>query len=89
MYRVHQAKDPSLSPSLPDCPLSFLWLIQRTSASFTSQCSALGQVPCESCIKRGKPGDCRWDNLDASAGSSAASGQAPYALPSSAQLCVA
>nr|XP_019043751.1 hypothetical protein I302_08332 [Kwoniella bestiolae CBS 10118]OCF22681.1 hypothetical protein I302_08332 [Kwoniella bestiolae CBS 10118] len=29
-----------------------------------TKCSALGKVPCDSCLKRGKPEDCRWEGME-------------------------
>lgn len=28
-----------------------------------SKCSSLGVTPCTSCVRRGRPDDCRWENL--------------------------
>ncbi|WVQ94024.1 hypothetical protein IAU59_001102 [Kwoniella sp. CBS 9459] len=29
-----------------------------------TKCGAIGKVPCDSCVSRGKPADCRWDGID-------------------------
>ncbi|WVQ66245.1 uncharacterized protein L199_004424 [Kwoniella botswanensis] len=29
-----------------------------------TKCSALGKTPCDSCIRRGKPDDCRWEGME-------------------------
>lgn len=34
-----------------------------TARSRCFQCSALGTVPCEACVKRGRPGDCVWEGV--------------------------
>ncbi|WWC95626.1 hypothetical protein V866_002491 [Kwoniella sp. B9012] len=29
-----------------------------------TKCSALGKIPCDSCVRRGKPADCRWEGME-------------------------
>ncbi|WVQ80906.1 hypothetical protein IAT38_003013 [Cryptococcus sp. DSM 104549] len=29
-----------------------------------TRCSSLGRIPCDACVKRGKPEDCRWEGLE-------------------------
>ncbi|WVF66409.1 hypothetical protein IAT40_001149 [Kwoniella sp. CBS 6097] len=29
-----------------------------------TKCGTIGKVPCDSCLRRGKPADCRWDGLE-------------------------